>query len=324
MLVISEADVLQLLPVSEAVDLVQQAFVSYSRGEVTCPQRLPLPLLPQGAVLLSMPAFDGREYAGVKLVGVQPENAGRRLPVVRATYVLFNACTCEALALIAATNLTAIRTGAAGGVAASLLARPEADTLAIIGAGAQAETQLLAAVAVRPIRDAWIYSRDPRHTDAFLERMAHQVRVRLHPASSSADAVSQAAIVVTATNASTPVFADSDLQPGTHVTGVGAFTSAMQEIPDATIARAALYLDADDAAWHEAGELAGTLARGVIQRDHAVGEIGALADGRLPGRTSSTQITVFKSVGLAAQDLLCAAAVYRRALEAAVGVRASL
>src|SRR5712692_7129382 len=138
MLILSEADVLRLLPVADAVELVRTAFIAYSRGEVTCPQRLPLPLQPPNAVLLSMPAFDGKEYAGVKLVAVQPENAARGLPVVRASYQLFNAATAEPLALMAATQLTAIRTGAAGGVAADLLALPDTDTLALIGAGAQA------------------------------------------------------------------------------------------------------------------------------------------------------------------------------------------
>jgi ornithine cyclodeaminase/alanine dehydrogenase-like protein (mu-crystallin family) len=184
--------------------------------------------------------------------------------------------------------------------------------------------QLLAALAVRPIHDVWVYSRDPRNADAFIERMASQVRVRLHRASSSADAVSRATVVVTATNSSTPVFADEDVRAGTHITAVGAFTVTMQEVPDATIARAAVYLDSNDSAWSEAGELAGPLSRGVIGRDHPVGEIGALADGVVAGRTSTDQVTLFKSVGLAAQDLVCAAAVYRRAKDAHAGVQAAL
>jgi len=325
MLVISDSDVAKLLPVGEAIGLVRDAFAAYSRGEVICPQRLPLPLLPQGAVLLSMPAFDGRTYAGVKLVAVQPENARRDLPVVRASYLLFEAQTCELLALLAATKLTAIRTGAAGGVAADLLALQDASTLAIIGAGAQAETQLLAAVAVRPIRDAWVYSIEPKLTAAFVARMAGCVPgTLLHEAASSAEALAHAAIVVTATTAAEPVFDDTDLAPGAHITAVGAFTPAMQEVPDATMARARVYVDADEAAWGEAGDLLGPLARGAIRRDHAVGEIGALVDGRIPGRTSEQQITLFKSVGLAAQDLVCAATVYERAREAGVGQHASL
>jgi ornithine cyclodeaminase/alanine dehydrogenase-like protein (mu-crystallin family) len=156
MLVIAEAQVEALLPVVDAIDLVRQAFAAFSRGEVTCPQRLPLPLKPDGAVLLSMPAFDGRRYAGVKIVGVQPANAALGLPTVRASYLLFDGVTCEPLAVLGATRLTAIRTGAAGGLAASLLALPDVAALALIGAGAQAETQLLAAAAVRPIRDVWV------------------------------------------------------------------------------------------------------------------------------------------------------------------------
>ncbi|HVA92439.1 MAG TPA: ornithine cyclodeaminase family protein [Chloroflexota bacterium] len=324
MLVLSDAEVERLLPVADAVALVEAAFVAYSQGRITCPQRLSLPLLPEGAVLLSMPAFDGALYAGVKLVSVQPANAQRNLPVVRGTYLLFDGVTCEPLALLGATRLTAIRTGAAGGVAAKLLALPNADRLALIGAGAQAVTQLMAALAVRPLRDVWVYSLTPQHVEDFIAREAPRVPVRLHAARSAGEAVRQATIVVTATNAATPVFADEDIQPGTHITAVGAFTAAMQEVPDATVARARVFVDTLDAAWHEAGDLAGPLARGVIGRDHVVGELGALASGEIVGRGSTEQVTFFKSVGLAAQDLMCAAAVYRRALEAGVGTRALL
>jgi ornithine cyclodeaminase len=319
MLALSESDVGRLLPVEEAVPLVRAAYVAYSHGEITCPQRLGLPLLPKGAVLLSMPAFDGREFAGVKLVSVQPENAGRGLSVVRATYLLFDGITCEPLAIMGATRLTAIRTGAAGGVAADLLALPNADSLALIGAGAQAETQLVAALAVRPIREVRVFSRDPRHSEQFIARMAPLVKARLHASGSAADAVRGARIVVTATNAAVPVFPAEDVGPGTHITAVGAFTTAMQEVPDGVVAQAAIYVDAVDAAWHEAGDLAGPFSRGLLQRENVLGEIGALAAGEIEGRTSANQITLFKSVGLAAQDLICASAVFLRAQAAGVG-----
>jgi ornithine cyclodeaminase/alanine dehydrogenase-like protein (mu-crystallin family) len=324
MLAISEADVSRLLPVVEAVPLVRAAYVAYSHGEIICPQRLGLPLLPQGAVLLSMPAFDGRAFAGVKLVSVQPENARRGLSVVRATYLLFDGVTCEPLAIMGATRLTAIRTGASGGVAADLLAAPDADSAAIIGAGAQAETQLLAVQAVRPIREVRVFSRDPDHIKRFIARMTPLVTARLRAADSAADAVRGARIVVTATNAAAPVFSADDVEPGTHITAVGAFTTAMQEVPDGVVARAAIYVDAVDAAWHEAGDLAGPFSRGLIGRENVLGEIGALAAGEIEGRTSADQITLFKSVGLAAQDLICAAAVFRRAHAAGVGTSVDL
>jgi ornithine cyclodeaminase/alanine dehydrogenase-like protein (mu-crystallin family) len=304
---------------TEALIWVREAFAGYTRGEMICPQRLPLPLSPPGAVLLSMPAYDGHRYAGVKLVGVQPENAARHLPTVRANYLLFDGETLELLALMAASRLTAIRTGAAGGLAASLLALPEARTLALIGAGAQAETQLLAALAVRPIQQVWVTSASLQETAAFIERMRERTTVPMRVASSSAEALAQASLVVTATNSLLPVFEDRALQPGAHVTAIGAFTTAMQEVPDETMARAAVYVDGAEAAWSECGELAGAFARGAIARDHVRGEIGALLEGRIAGREDARQITVFKSVGLAAQDLACAAAVYRRARESGVG-----
>jgi ornithine cyclodeaminase/alanine dehydrogenase-like protein (mu-crystallin family) len=324
MLAISESEIRVLLPVVEAVPLVRAAYIAYSHGEITCPQRLGLPLLPKGAVLLSMPAFDGREFAGVKLVSVQPENAGRGLSVVRATYLLFDGRTCEPLAIMGATRLTAIRTGASGGVAADLLALPDADSLALLGTGAQAETQLLAALAVRPIREVRIFSRDANHVEQFIARMAPLVTARLRAAGSAAEAVRGARIVVTATNAAEPIFSADDVGPGTHITAIGAYTSAMQEVPDDIVARAAIYVDAVDAAWHEAGDLAGPFSRGLIRRESVLGEIGALAAGEIAGRTSAEQITLFKSVGLAAQDLMCAAAVFHRAQAAGVGAPVNL
>ena len=324
MLVISDADVEALLPVADAISLVREAFIAFSRGDIICPQRLPLPLQPPGAVLLSMPAYDGHLHAGVKLVAVQPANAGAGLPVVRGTYMLFDARTAEALALMSATRLTALRTGAAGGLAADLLARREAKVLAAIGAGVQAETQILGALSVRPIEMVWVYDQNQAQAAALVERLRPRVQVRLAVATTAAEAIAGADIVVTATNARTPVFPDDAVREGTHITAVGAYTTEMQEVPDATVARAALYVDSREAAWAECGELHGSLARGSIGHDHVRGEIGDLAKGIIPGRQSEDEITMFKSVGLAAQDLFCAAAVYRRARAAGRGVEVSL
>lgn len=324
MLILSETDVEQLLPVPEAIQLVRSAYISYSRGDVLAPPRLGLPLGERGATLLSMPATDGRRYAGVKLVSVQPENAGRGIPVVSATYQLFDAVTCEPLALLGATRLTAIRTGAGGGVAADLLANSEAHTLGLIGAGAQAETQLLAVLAVRPIRRVLVYARSRWHIEAFIERMASLVNARLEPATSAEEAVAAAQILVTATNSSTPVFDPAALQAGTHISAIGAFTPQMQEIPDEIVAQAHIFVDAEDAAWAEAGDLLGPVGRGRIARNAVRGEIGQVAAGVLSGRGSRDEVTLFKSVGLAAQDLVCAAAVFERASDAGIGVRAAL
>ena len=324
MLILSDADVARLLPVAEAIDLVRSAYIAYSRHEIQAPPRLGLPLGGPGAVLLSMPAGDGHAYAGVKLVSVQPANAARGLPVVGATYQLFDAVTCEPLALLGATTLTAIRTGAAGGVAADLLAPPTSHTLALIGAGAQAETQLLAALAVRPIRRVLVYARTRQHVDAYIERMAPRVSAHLEPVACAEEAVSAAQIVVTATNSHTPVFDAGALRAGTHITAIGAFTPQMQEIPDDAVARAHIFVDAKEAAWTEAGDLLGPLQRGRIDRASVLGEIGELAASTLIGRRSSDEITLFKSVGLAAQDLICAVAAYQRALDTGIGVQAPI
>lgn len=324
MLVLSEDDVDRLLPIRDAIDFVREAFILFSEGRITCPQRLPLPLDSPGAVLFSMPAFDGRRYAGVKLVAVQPANTARGLPVVRGTYHLLDAATCETLAVLGAARLTAIRTGAAGGLAAELCARESAGSVALFGAGAQAETQLLAVAAVRPIHDVYVWSRSGQRAVAFIAAMERKIRVRFHYCEDPAVAVRQAALIITATKSTHPLFRDRDVQPGTHITAVGAFTADMQELPDDTVARSTVFVDSTAAAWEEAGDLLGPLRRGIIARTHIRAEIGAVAAGLVPGRSSAEEITLFKSVGLAAQDLVCAAAVYRRAQEASQGVQATL
>jgi len=228
------------------------------------------------------------------------------------------------LAIIEAEYLTAVRTGAAGGVAANVLACAHATVATVFGVGAQARTQLDALNTVRPLRSVFVLSdHDPR-TESFCREMSEQLGCSVVPSSNPAEAVRQSDVIVTATNASEPVLRGEWLRPGAHVTAVGAFTRSTRELDSEAVRGAKLYVDHRAAALPEAGDVLIPLGEGAIAPDHIVGEIGEVLLGHAPGRTRTDEITVFKSVGLAVQDAMVASLVYQRAVELGVGTEVCL
>jgi ornithine cyclodeaminase len=298
----------------DAIAAVAAGFVALSDGQAVVPVRLSIPLRGD-AVALAMPAaLAGSSCYSVKVVSVAPGNADAGRPVVSATVFLGDAVTGELLALIDGTALTALRTGAAGGVAARELSRAGAARVALFGAGAQAQTQLLAAAAVRPVREVRVVTRDPAHAATFTAWAGEQpelvgVAVR---ACSAAEAITDADIVVTATTSHAPVFDGAGLAPGTHITAVGSFTPAMRELDEAVLHEARIVVDQRAAALAEAGELSG-------RRPEELVELGEILAGRSRGRENDGQRTVFKSVGSAIQDLVVAARAYERAQILGIG-----
>jgi ornithine cyclodeaminase len=308
------ADLAIACPMADAIRAVADGFAALSTGQATVPVRLSVPLRHDGVALTMPAALAGASAYSVKVVSVAPRNALAERPIVMATVLLGDAATGELLAIIDGTALTALRTGAAGGVAARELSRSSAGCVALFGAGAQARTQLVALAAVRPIREVRVVTRDPAHA-AVLRAWATRERaladIAIRPAAPH-DAVAEADIVVTATNSRTPVFQGAWLAPGVHVTAVGSFTPEMRELDDETLRGARLVVDQRAAALAEAGELRG-------RRDDEVVEIGEVLSGRVPGRTADSQRTVFKSVGNAIQDLVVAAQAYERARDLEIG-----
>jgi ornithine cyclodeaminase len=224
------------------------------------------------------------------------------------------------------TYLTALRTGAASGVATDLLARPDARVAAIFGAGAQARTQLEAICTVRSIEQVWVYDIDVAAARAYAAQMARRgapIPADIAVADSPAQAVRGADVICTATTSSTPVFADADLKPGVHVNGVGSYTPAMQEIPAETVTRARVVVDSRQACLAEAGDLIIPLRQGLITESDIHSEIGEVAAGRIAGREAS-EVTFFKSVGNAVQDVAVAELILRRATELDLGVEVDL
>jgi ornithine cyclodeaminase len=225
------------------------------------------------------------------------------------------------LALLDGATLTAVRTGAAAGLATDRLARPEAATVALFGAGAQARTQLEAVCHVRAIRRGWVVARRPESAVRLVEELRGRgpIPADLRVAATPAEALAEADVVCTATTSRTPVFAGRDVRPGTHVNGVGSFTPEMQEVDAELVARALVVVDARESALAEAGDLVVPLREGRIAPEHIHAELGEIVTGRRPGRSDAQQITFFKSCGLAVQDAVAAGRALARARQLGLG-----
>jgi ornithine cyclodeaminase/alanine dehydrogenase-like protein (mu-crystallin family) len=310
--ILTAADIRSALSMDEAIDAVARAYGQLSAGKATMPLRSRFHT--DKGVTLIMPAHlhESGDFA-VKIVSVYPDNPKLGLPTVAATVLALDPQTGMPLALMEGDSLTALRTGAAGGVAARYLARADAATVALFGAGVQARSQLRAAMAVRNIERVLIV--DP------FENAARQLADDISGwtdapeallAESAQAAVSRADIVLAATTTTTPLFDGHDLKPGTHIAGVGSFTPDMQEIDAATIGRARVVVDQRDAAMAEAGDI-------IIGRATIDAEIGEIVNGDRPGRQNDREITFFKSVGLAVQDAVTAAAVLKAAEQKGLG-----
>jgi ornithine cyclodeaminase/alanine dehydrogenase-like protein (mu-crystallin family) len=300
------------VPIADMLDAVEAAFRDVATGRDRSPLRSRVEL-PNGDLLLMPGVRDGGGGASVKLVTVTPSNATRGLPTIHALVVWLDAETGRPLALIDGETLTAMRTGAASGVATRLLARTDASTLAVIGAGGQAEWQLRAVLAARPIRRAWVYARDAATREAFAARMAEDSGIEVVAADSVQAAVREADVICCATTSSEPVFDAAWVAPGAHVNGIGAYRLGMVELPPELFAHASLVaVDARAAAMAEAGDVVAAVERGLVAEEDLV-EIGSVGPDWSAGRPADA-ITVFKSVGLAIQDVAAAELITDRLL----------
>lgn len=316
MRLLSADDVRAAVSMPDAIDAVRAGFVALSTGRATVPLRTMLPM-PDG-ITLYMPAYiQGEPVSTVKVVSVYPGNPAHGLPTIIARVLVLDASTGQPLALMDGTSLTALRTGAASGLATDLLARMEAQILGVIGAGAQAWTQIEAVCAVRTISEIRVYS--PNRAQAFADELRGRYGMRIVVALNAHEALLGADVIVAATNSKTPVVHTDDVSPGTHINGVGSFTPEMQEVGSNVVSRARVIVDHRESAWAEAGDLIIPRDDGIILEQHAQTEIGEVAAGLAPGRETPDQITFFKSVGNAVQDAAVAARVLAVAEERGLG-----
>ena len=292
-----------------AIEESKRAYSRLSSGRVEMPLRSRVHIPEQDGVLLTMPAalLDDGEMA-VKLVTVFGNNPSRGLPLIHAVVIVLDNVNGQILSLMDGEVLTAVRTGAGVGAATDLLAPSEAKTVAIIGSGKQAASQLDAVCTVREIQQAWVYSPNPEHAQSFAEEMSGvgPIPEDVQAVTSSAKALKNADIVCTATTSTTPVISFEHLKLGAHVNAVGSFQPTMQEVDTETVSKSLVVVDSRESALVETGDIVTPLKHGVITPEHIHAEIGEIINGTKSGRSSIKQLTFFKSCGVAVQDTVTA------------------
>lgn len=322
--VLSRSDVAQAVSMAETIKAVKKGFIQLSMEQAQVPLRTQIPVTKRNGVTLFMPAYLMKsETIGAKIVSVFPNNRRRGLPTIHALVIVVDAKTGRPLSAMDGTYLTALRTGAASGLATELLARKESRVVAIFGAGTQSRTQLEAVCTVRDIEIAWVYDVRPSVARAFAREMKERgspIPADIRVAQTTKQALREADVVCTATTSFRPVFADSSLKLGVHINGVGSYTPEMQEIPARTVVRSKVVVDSREASLAEAGDLIISIDGGLITNKNIHGEIGEVAAGKIPGRESEEETTFFKSVGLAVQDVAVAELVLKRAEELGLGL----
>jgi ornithine cyclodeaminase len=307
-LVVTHADVVQLLDMETCIEVMAETLGALARGDLSQPLRTIY--APAGATgaMAWMPAYRAGPDAvyGMKILCVIPDNASRGLDGHQGSVVLMDGVTGELRAMMNAAAITAIRTAAVSAVATRLLAREDARELALIGAGVQAERHLEAILCVRSIARVRVASRTLESPQRFVARMCPHVSCALEAVESAEAAVQGADIVVTATTAREPVLAHAWLAPGTHVNAVGASRPPHREIDTATWSAAAVFVDRRESVEREAADYQRALAEGAIGTGHIKAEIGDVLLGQARGRTSPDEITLFRSLGLAVEDVSAA------------------
>jgi ornithine cyclodeaminase/alanine dehydrogenase-like protein (mu-crystallin family) len=326
MLVLTRNDVRQLVPMTDAIELMKLAFRELSAGRAESPLRSVVPVA-EGAVTLLMPAYVPAANAlGFKVVSVFEGNRDKDLPTISAMVCLLDESTGAPMAIISGAYLTALRTGAVSGSATDLLARDDARNLVVIGAGAQGVTQAAAVAAVRPIEKITVVDLSEDSLERSRGQIAEDWPELLDRLETSSDAsvVAQADVICTATTSRKPVFSDRDVKPGTHINAIGAFTPEMQELPEETVARATIVVDQVEAVLEEAGDFIIPINKGTLERRRIERELGQIVAEEAPGRTTVDEITLFKSVGNAVQDVTVARWAVERAIDTGAGQQVSI
>ena len=322
-ILLSRGDETRLLVMEEVIEIMAGAFTDLAQGRVVLPQRTPIPVTAHAGLSLTMPCLlQGMGALGLKVVSVYGENPARfGMPTVMATVLLQDEKTGAALAIMEGGYLTAMRTGAASGLATRLLARKDARVHTVIGTGGMARAQVWGVGCVRAIEKLILYSVNPLEVrEAFRDSLRDIFSGEIVLAENPAQAVGAADIVTLITNSSIPVLEDRWLRPGTHVNGIGSHTPKMREVDTPTVQRAKVVCDLVDACRSEAGDLIIPVEQGAWSWDKVHGSLGEVLTGSIAARENDTEITLFKSVGLAIQDISTAAYLYRKALREKAGV----
>jgi ornithine cyclodeaminase/alanine dehydrogenase-like protein (mu-crystallin family) len=325
-LLLSETDLKRVLDMRELIPAMRDALAHFSRGDVIQPVRPTLKIEPAGGYYSTMPAYLRDEQGGalgMKSVTFFPGNAGGARPTHLATVLLLDPASGALVALLDGRLITEMRTGAVTAVSVDLLARREAGRLAILGSGFQARSHLAAIALVRRLTSVTVWSRNPAHAARFAQETAGTVGCTIRTAPSVREAMRGAEIVVAVTAASEPITDAAWLEPGMHLCAVGSSVPDMRELDAATVARSRVFVDSRASAEAEAGDLIMAVREGRIGAGHIVAELGEVAAGA-PGRRSDEEITLFKSLGLAVEDVVTARLAVARAKSIGAGTEVTL
>ncbi len=328
-IVLTQSEVRELLPMDRCIELVADALTRLSAGEALNPLRHGM-WTPQGdGILAMMPGWLGAEEGsaaafGIKVIAVFPGNHRTGLDSHQGLVVLFDPMNGVPRAIVDGSEITAVRTAAATGVATRCLAREDAGDLAIIGSGVQARTHLEAMLHVRPVRRVRVYSRDEARRRAFADAESVRHGVRVEAVASAREAVDGADLICTVSSARDPVVMGSWVAAGAHLNVVGSSIPTDREIDAEAVLRSRLFVDRRESALAEAGDLLIPMEEGSVTPDHIAGEIGDVLLGRVEGRRTPDEITQFKSLGLAVEDLAAARHVLAEAERRGMGTRVEL
>jgi ornithine cyclodeaminase/alanine dehydrogenase-like protein (mu-crystallin family) len=318
--VLRGAEVRELLPMAECIDLMQRTMIAVSEGRVVLPLRSILTMPGDRGMMGQMPGYlADPECFGVKLVSLIPRNKPPQYSSHLGLVLLFEAEHGQPVALVDAAEITAIRTAAASGLATRLLARSEAGDLALLGAGEQARSHLEAMLSVRALRRVRVWARDRDKAAAFAAEQGGKHGIAIETSPTVRDAVTGADLICTTTKARDPILEGDWLTPGVHLNVVGSSIAGAAEIDTSAVAKARFFVDRRESTVNEGGEYLRALKTGAITPAHILGEIGEVANGSKIGRTSPLDVTLYKSLGIAPQDLASAHHVLMKARAAGVG-----
>lgn len=318
-LVVTHDEVYRLLPMADAIAAVEEAFLAVARGDACQPLRTVIRPEQSEGLMALMPSYADGAF-GVKAVCVFGRNRARGIDPHQGAVLVFSGDTGELQAVVDASAVTAIRTPAVSALATRLLSRPEATELAVIGAGLQGRGHARALTLVRPIRRVRVYDVLAERAETFATEMEAELGVPVLPVGSAREAVQGADLVVTVTSSRKPVLHGEWLEPGMHVCAVGASTPLERELDAAAVARCSLFADRRESIENESADFLEAVRAGVVGRDHVQAELAELVSGAHAGRKDQQEITLFKSLGLAIEDLAAARRVYEAALATGAGV----
>lgn len=320
-LVLDKKDVERLLTVDNCIELMALTLADLARERFHQPLRMIVRPPHAKGLLGLMPAYrsNAPPAYGLKAICVFPENPGLGKDAHQGSVMLFNGETGELMALMNASPITALRTAAVSAVATRLFSREDASELAIVGSGVQARSHLAALSRVRPIKRTRVVSKNRQHADRFVAEMKGRFSCEIVAVDTAKEALNGADVIVTVTNSHEPVIDRQWISTGAHINAIGTHSAAAREIDSPTMAAARLYVDRRESALNESGDFVLAIKEGLISADSIIAEIGEVLIGTKRGRESTEEITLFKSLGLAVEDLACAEYLFRKAQEEGTG-----